>query len=613
MFNIFEFGKKIISRNNPANEVDTIPKSEDDNFVKLDNFNNNTSEPMSQTITKTVTPVKDADKVFPDKPYGPKISNITNAGIEFYWKKVEIADGYEIFRSYNKYGNFIKIGETSTRKKGEYIDFTFDHSKKEVYYKSRSYLTTEDGTREYSEFTKAAVAVFRDNMILERDVTYMYDGTQRGIQAFYGWGEVTDAKWESSDESIAKISPEGIIYAIGSGETILTCSSESLGLKAITKVVVNRKSLEPLNTGTRRYSFNSETKHWESIVKEKTNDAIIMMTGDLMCGATQTKKQYNEEHGWSFNDSYEFVKTTTALSDFSIGNLETLMASGWPYMVDESYIDNKNNCNNPSRYLDAVLYGGFDAVTMSNNHNCDGGTRALLDTIDEVAMRKIPFTGIFKTADEPRFMIVNVNGIKIGFLAYMSRYTGFNGKDATWSKEEKDTLLNIFSEDKARKDIEKCKASGAEYIIAYMHWGDKNYKSITKKQEKEAQEIANAGADYIVGANPHMVQIYDEIITNDGKCVPCFYSTGNFQAYMNQIPGNRDSVMIRIRLKKNEDGKIILEENNYIPFHTFKELNGCYLAPLSVGKKYNLEVKTPGKSKYYNRIREAVGDKIKAL
>ena len=67
-----------------------------------------------------------------------------------------------------------------------------------------------------------------------------------------------------------------------------------------------------------------------------------------------------------------------------MGNLETLLAPGWPYMLDEAYIDNKNNCNASSRYLDAVRYGGFDAVAMANNHNCDGGKTALLETIRQV-------------------------------------------------------------------------------------------------------------------------------------------------------------------------------------------------------------------------------------
>lgn len=557
---------------------------------------------------------KDASKqeALPDTPYGPKISSITDAGIEFYWKKVEVADGYEIFRAYEEDGDFKKIGENNSRGKGVYTDNEFDHDKKKVFYKSRSYLESKKGKRSYSDFTNVATASYREELLMEREVTYMYSETERSLRAFAGWGQVPDAKWSSSNEEIATVDQEGNIHAVHTGEAVLTCVSESLGKEATTRVVVNRKSLEPLDTGERRFSYDPATKMWTNPSASKSNDALVMMVGDMMCGSTQTKKQFTEEHGYTFNDSYEFVKNTTAESDFAIGNLETLMAPGWPYMIDESYINNQNNCNNPSRYLDAVLYGGFDGVTMANNHNCDGGVRALLETIDEVELRNIPYTGVFKGLDDRRYMIVDINGIKVGFLAYMSRFTTFNGKDADWTEEEKISHLHVFTPEKAMADIEACKADGAEYIIAYMHWGQKNYKSITKKQIKEAQEAADAGVDYIVGANPHMVQVYDDITAKDGRVVPCFYSTGNFQAYMNQIPGNRDSVMVRIRLKKEND-KVVLAENGYIPYHTYKSKEGCFLAPMATSEVYDQELPVSGRKKYYQRITEAVGDKVKAL
>lgn len=548
---------------------------------------------------------------FPDTPYGPKISKITDEGIEFYWKKVEIAQGYEIFRSYDENGEFEKIGENNSRGIGEYLDNEFDKNQKTIYYKSRSYLNMQDGTRNYSDFTKAAVAEYKDEMLIERDVMYMYDGTKRPLHVFYGWGEVSDAKWQSMDESIAKVECDGTICAVATGETNVICSSNKIGKSVSAKIVVNRKSMKPLDTGKRRYVYNSQTKIWENPTSAKSNDAVIMMVGDLMCGAAQTKNQYTEENGYSYNDSYTFVKNTTAESDFAVGNLETLMAPGWPYMIDESYIDNKNNCNNPSRYLDAVLYGGFDGVTMANNHNCDGGIRALMETIDEVELRNIPYTGVFKSKKDRRYMIVDVNGIKVGFLAYVSKFTGFNGKGKDWT--DKNSYLNIFNMKKAKADIQACKEAGAEYIIVYMHWGKKNYKTITKEQKMEAQKVADAGVDYIVGANPHMVQVYDEITAEDGRKVPCFYSTGNFQAFMNQIPGNRDSIMVRIRLQRDENGKIVLTENGYIPYHTYKLVKKCFLAPMATSKVYDKHLKVMGRNRYYDRISAAVGDKIQAL
>lgn len=545
-----------------------------------------------------------------ERPYGTKISNITKEGIEFYWKKPEIADGYEVFRGYEEDGPFNLIAVIKKRTIGTYVDSEFDKTKKEVFYSVRSYINSSDGKRVLSARTEPKKAAFRETFILERDATYMYSGTTRNIRAFYGWEEPVDAVWHSDNENVALVSDNGTITSVATGECNIICESESIGSVATSKVIVNRVACEPLSKIVSRYSFNSDSGCWENNSSLKKNDAVIMMVGDMMCGKRQMQTQYNEEEGWNFNDSYKHIREVIKEADFSIGNLETLLAAGWPYMSDEVYIDNKNNCNATSRYLDAVKYGGFDAVAMANNHNCDGGTLALKETIAQVDRYKFARTGVFMDDEEKRFMIADVNGIKVGILAYMSKYTGFNGKDADWSEEEKDVLLNIFSKERAVKDITDCREAGAEFVIAYMHWGVKNFRTITNKQSIEAQQIADAGIDYIVGANPHLVQMYDIITAGDGRKVPCIYSTGNFQAVMNQIPGNRDSVIMRIRLQKAKNGEVKLIENNFIPCYTYTECEGGRWTPVAINRKLNSRVKKRNRKNLYNRVVAEVGAKI---
>lgn len=552
-------------------------------------------------------------EIVPEKPYGPKISGITKEGIEFYWKKPERANGYEVFRAYSEEGPYESIALIKKRSIGTHIDADFDYAKRKVYYTVRSFLCDDNGERIYSDTTKPVVAEYIEEFKLERDVTYLYSGTTRLIRGICGWGEPEDLEWFSDDESVATIDNHGVINAISSGTCMITAVSRSNEISASSQVVVDRKACEPLNEITSRYHFNPTTGFWENNNALKKNDAIIMMVGDMMCGKKQMNTQYSEEEGWNFNDSYEYTKEITASSDFAIGNLETLTAAGWPYMSEEAYICNKNNCNAPSRYLDAVRYAGFDAVSLSNNHNCDGGVKALLETIEQVNKYQLANTGAFSNAKEDRFFIADVNGIKVGFVAYMSAHTGFNGKDASWSKEEKDTLLNVFTPEKAKKDIDDCRAKGAEYVIAYMHWGIKNFRDITKEQNEEAVGIAEAGADYIVGANPHIVQVYDVIETKNGRKVPCAYSTGNYQSIMNQVTGNRDSVLLRIRLKKNWLGKVELVDNKYIPCYAYKNIDGHHWAPVALTEKMNSKVEKKNRKKIYNRIVKTMGDKIEVF
>ena len=82
---------------------------------------------------------------------------------------------------------------------------------------------------------------------------------------------------------------------------------------------------------------------------------------------------------------------------------------------------------------------------------------------------------------------------------------------------------------------------------------------------------------------------------------------------MKQIKENRDSVMIRIRLKKDETGKIVLEENNYIPFYTYTNCMKSNWAPVALSNRYNIRVLKKNKEIIRNRIAEYVGDKISML
>lgn len=552
-------------------------------------------------------------KVVVDKPQGLKISSITNAGVEVCWKTVDNASGYEIYRSYTNDGEYKKIASNNKKKETSYVDHEFDHQKKELYYKVKSFSDKNNKKRIYGEVSEPIGATYQEAMKMERAVTYMYDATERMLHTIHGWNEVEDATWTSSDAEIVEVRNGGILRALKTGEATIECYSESLNAHAESRVVVNRKSLEPLKTRTGRFVYNEERKCWENKTAEKDCDAVIMVAGDMMCGATQSKKQYTELHGYSFNDSFEYVRATTAKSDFAIGSLKTLMAAGLPYAVDESYIANKSNHNNPSRYLDAVLHGGFDAVTMSNVYNCENGARALADTIEEVELRNVPHTGAFRNAEDPRWILVDIKGIKVAFVSYMSGQIYTKAKESMWTPEEKEIMLNVFAKEKAKKDIEMCRENGAEYVIAYMQWGKKDKQKLTKEQKKEAVELAEAGADYIIGANPCVIQEYDEIVTESGKHVPCFYSLGNFHSSMKGLKKNRDSVVARIRLKKNEEGKVVLEENNYIPYHTYKNQDGCYLVPMTTRKEFAQGILPTSYKKCNIRINEAVGKKITAF
>ncbi|MCD7744604.1 MAG: CapA family protein [Lachnospiraceae bacterium] len=571
----------------------------------------NASQAENADETENLSEAENAEEAdTPEAPYGTKISSISDEGIEFYWKRPEGVDGYEVFRSYEEDGEYERIAEYNKKSVGTHLEASFDPDQREIWYKVRSYVENEDGSRSYSEFSTAKAASYRESMELQRKTTYMPSGTTRTIQAYYGWGNVSDAVWSSDDEKVATISEEGVITAIAKGTCTLTCTSESLQTSLTSKVVVDRDAEEPLTEITSRYTQSEETGIWKNPDAEETQDAVIMMVGDMMCTGKQTRLAATDDGTYNFNDSYEYVSDLISQSDFAIGNLETMLSSSWPYMCNEAYIDNKANCNAPSTYLDAVKSGGFDAVVMSNNHNCDAGENGIVETVEQVERYQLGHTGLYASAEDCRYLLADINGIKVGYLSYTSSNPAFNGKDADWSQESIDTMLNYYAEEKAESDIADLRAAGAEYIIVYMHWGVKNNWTLYDYQKEEAQELAELGVDYIVGSHPHLLQEYDELETSDGRTVPCFYSLGDFQSSILQMAGNRDSVILRIRLTRNEDGTISLAENNYIPCYNYTEYNGHNYPVIPLNLDLNGGIETKKMSKFRTRIAETVGDKI---
>jgi poly-gamma-glutamate synthesis protein (capsule biosynthesis protein) len=61
------------------------------------------------------------------------------------------------------------------------------------------------------------------------------------------------------------------------------------------------------------------------------------------------------------------------------------------------------------------------------------------------------------------------------------------------------------------------------YVIVFIHWGTESTSEIDYLQVDQAKEIADAGANLIVGAHPHVLQKIDYV-----NGVPVIYSLGNY-------------------------------------------------------------------------------------
>lgn len=166
---------------------------------------------------------------------------------------------------------------------------------------------------------------------------------------------------------------------------------------------------------------------------------------------------------------------------------------------------------------------GVDIVSIANNHVFDYGAIGLsntLNTLDSVAM---PYVGAGRNLDEASKTVTFTapNGLRIAFISGCD----IEGSDPPFTRGATDTQSGVF---RTRQDellcqrVAEAKATGA-FVVVYMHWGLENTLELNYLQKNQSADLANAGADLIIGDHPHILQNLDYV-----NGVPVIFSMGNY-------------------------------------------------------------------------------------
>ncbi|HVT11099.1 MAG TPA: CapA family protein [Fimbriimonadaceae bacterium] len=155
---------------------------------------------------------------------------------------------------------------------------------------------------------------------------------------------------------------------------------------------------------------------------------------------------------------------------------------------------------------------GIDIVSLANNHTLDCGTAGLAETMRTLAKAGIASVGADKKMWLP--LIVQRNGLKIAFFAF----SDFPEVSQTPNAE----LPTYYAPGRMSELIGFVRPQ-VDVIVVFAHWGVEGGSQPSGRQRSEAKEMADAGADLIIGSHPHVLQPVERI----GKTVVA-YSMGNF-------------------------------------------------------------------------------------
>ena len=320
----------------------------------------------------------------------------------------------------------------------------------------------------------------------------------------------------------------------------------------------------------------------------KIATATISSVGDMLMHEPVFNSGYNSTTGeYELNMVFHYIYRYFNDATLAVGNLETTLAG-----LDNGYgYDGYPNFNCPDSIIDAMKYTGFDVVLTANNHSYDTRSVGLRRTLEIIQDRQLTYLGTKLSEEEPDYIIVDCNGIKIGLLCYT--YEDGSGDPEkvapnghTMTKEDS-KRINAFNYGKlpefyadVTENMAAMEAEGAEAIMLYLHWGEEYETTPNNTQKTMAQELCNLGVDVIVGGHPHVVQPVQLLTSanDENQKTLCLYSMGN--ALSNQrkelmrlkTGHTEDGVMFSVTFAKYSDGTVIIEDADILPTW----VNKCY-------------------------------------
>ena len=165
---------------------------------------------------------------------------------------------------------------------------------------------------------------------------------------------------------------------------------------------------------------------------------------------------------------------------------------------------------------------GVDVVSLANNHAYDYGEVSLLDTMETLDGAGILYAGAGRNIEEASAPVYyEVGGMKLGIVA-ATQIERLDYPDTKGATADAAGVFRCWNSDAVLTTVKEAKEN-CDFVIAFIHWGSENTEEVDWSQKELAQNLAEAGADLIIGNHSHCLQPIEYV-----ENVPAIYSLGNF-------------------------------------------------------------------------------------
>ena len=197
----------------------------------------------------------------------------------------------------------------------------------------------------------------------------------------------------------------------------------------------------------------------------------------------------------------------------------------------------------------ALYRDGVRVFSLSNNHTYDKGASGIAATLQfwESMPEDVVTTGLWcGEEDYDRIPLQTVNGVTIAYLSYTEHTNGI--------RQNKNMTANVIytsQTDVIERQVRLARQQ-ADFVVVGVHWGVENSHAVVDSQRTLAQNLADWGADVIVGTHPHVLQDAQWLTAADGRRSFVAFSLGNFLSTQSK-PDQLIGAILTLELNKTTD------------------------------------------------------------
>lgn len=250
-------------------------------------------------------------------------------------------------------------------------------------------------------------------------------------------------------------------------------------------------------TGCDNTELKRKTTNTLEVKEESSYDYKFSMItfGDALIHPAVYNDAKRNSSTYNFKKMFTEVEKIISDYDLKFYNQETVIGgaslgvSGYPTF------------NSPDAIGNDLIATGFNVVNLASNHTMDKGSVGATYSANFWKNKEGVYAiGSYTNSTERNNIVIKeMNGITYAILSYAY---GTNGLPVPSGKEY---LINLYSDAKAKQDIEKIRDK-VDVLMVSMHWGTEYVLEPTSEQKREANYLASLGVDVIIGHHPHVLQ-----------------------------------------------------------------------------------------------------------